>query len=178
MQLYMSQTHGSGVTISDLWKFADRAEMYLDNETRRRSLYADTSHTLTFNGYGSGSTHSARRPNDRGASRGWDAYAATWDQWGVLLSNLFYIDPRMKVGGHKHPYYDGADDFHRQTGERFKRVFTYADLTERDLRAGVPAHRDHTFRFDPSLGGFTERVSRCTKGAREGRQCEAVQVRG
>lgn len=177
MQLYMSKTYGGLVTISDLWKFVNRAEMVLDNEARRKSRYADTSHTLTFNGYGSDAVHSARQANDRGRGASMGLYAATWDQWGVLLSNLFYADPQMKVGGHKRPYYDGADDFHRATGDRFKRVFTYADLAERDLRAGVPAHRDHTFRFDPSLGGFAVRVFRCTKGAREGHQCQARQVR-
>lgn len=178
MKLYMSATYGGLITLGDLWKFAQRAEMYTLNETQRNSRYADTSHTLSFNGYGSDTTHSARRANDRGQGASMGLYAATWDQWGVLLSSLFFHDPLMKVGGHKRPYYDGADDFHFQTGGRFKRVFTYADLIEADRRAGVPAHRDHRFRFDPSCGDFTTHVSRCTKGAREGRQCKAVMVRG
>lgn len=176
MQIYLSKSHGENVTLSDVWAAARSAEMTCDNETRRKSRYADTSHTITFSGYG-GESRSNRRPNDRGASRSWDAYAATWDQWGILLSVLFSLDPYMKVGGHKHPYYDGADDFHRQTGDRFKRVFTLRDLTTAAMRRGEPGHHDHVFRYDPARGGFTEHVSRCIKGRNDDGQCSAVVVR-
>jgi hypothetical protein len=42
-------------------------------------------------------------------------YAATWDQWGIVLGALFAIDPSARVPG---VYADGGD-FHWQTGGRF-----------------------------------------------------------
>ena len=43
--------------------------------------------------------------------------AAYWDEWGIVLSNLFRIDPNMTCWA-----YDGAKDFHHKTGDRFRNV--------------------------------------------------------
>jgi hypothetical protein len=42
-------------------------------------------------------------------------YAATWDQWGIVLGALFEADPDARVA----QVYEGADDFHWQTSDRF-----------------------------------------------------------
>lgn len=142
MKLYVQ----TGITSRDLWHAEQRAEMTLANLRFGKSRHADIHTTVSFNGYG-GATRSNRRPNERQSS---GEYAATWDQWGILLSNLFAIDPRMKVGSYAHPYYDGVDDFHWQTFDRFKRVFTLSDLTG--------FHGDHSFRFSGVPG-----VAQCRK---------------
>lgn len=82
---------------------------------------------------------------------------------GVLLANLFAIDPDMVVGSVKHPTYDGAEHFHRLTDGRFLDVETLDDLPD--------FHGDHTFRYRPDLGFLSSAVSACTK-------CSALQVRG
>lgn len=45
--------------------------------------------------------------------------AATWDEWGIFLGRLYEIDRNLLVGSAKNPIYEGWDDFHWQTGERF-----------------------------------------------------------
>lgn len=130
MKLYMSTFIGLGA----LYRAADNASMSVGNTQQHGSRYDDVATVIEFNGYGSDAVHSARRPNER-YSTGY--YAATWDQWGLLLSDLFYLDPMMKVGGYKRPYYDGADDFHFQTGDRFKRVFRPSELDD--------FHGDHSW---------------------------------
>lgn len=142
MKLYMTQQ----ATLGNLWLGANRAKMYLCNERSHRSRYAEVEATVEFNGYGSDEVHSRRRPNDRGDT---DFYAATWDQWGTLLSNLYFLDPTMKVGGYKHPYYRDADDFHMQTNDRFKRVFTLSDLDD--------FHGDHSWEIG------MPRIQQCRK---------------
>ena len=76
------------------------------------------------------SGESNRRPNRDHAS---DEFAATWDQWGVFLGHLFNIDENMFVLG-----YDGAEDFHYKTHNRFTDPGKFPH----------DSHGDHTFRFD------------------------------
>lgn len=42
--------------------------------------------------------------------------AATWDEWGVFLAELFKIDPDAKCG-----HYDGRDDFIAKTTDEYNR---------------------------------------------------------
>lgn len=42
-------------------------------------------------------------------------YAATWDQWGWFLAELFRIDPNMTT-----QYYVTEDDFHDKTHGQFE----------------------------------------------------------
>lgn len=60
-----------------------------------------------------------------------DVYAATWDQWGLLLGHLFAIDPDAHTGRNG---YRNADDFHYKTGHRFVPGFLRPDQTHRRHR--------------------------------------------
>ena len=66
--------------------------------------------------------NSGRRPNSgRWGADSWE-YAATWDEWGVVLAAVFEADPLAICGSAKRPVYAGIDDYHWQTGERFAHV--------------------------------------------------------
>lgn len=43
-------------------------------------------------------------------------FAATFDEWGHLMSALFRLDPQAVWGSAKHPQYDGVLDFDAKTG--------------------------------------------------------------
>lgn len=45
-------------------------------------------------------------------------YAASWTEWGWWLARVFEVDPDAICAGAW--TYDGADDFHKQTGQRFR----------------------------------------------------------
>jgi hypothetical protein len=64
---------------------------------------------------GDGERHT-RRPNSGriGASSD-DSYAATYDDWGYWLAELYRIDPEMIVARS----YDNADDFHKKTNYKY-----------------------------------------------------------
>lgn len=55
-------------------------------------------------------------------------YAATWDQWGLLLGHLFSIDPDAHTG---RTGYRSSADFHYKTGHRFVPGFIRPDQTHR-----------------------------------------------
>lgn len=156
MRIYLT----TEVTPTEFYTAARNARMHTENT--RHFQPRGGGFGISFSGYGSDEVHSHRRPNDRGRN-GWGAYAASWDQWGVLLANLFAIDPDMVVGSVKHPTYDGAEHFHRLTDGRFRDVVTLDDLPD--------FHGDHTFRYRPELGSMSSSVHACTK-------CSALQVRG
>ena len=60
---------------------------------------------------------STRRPNDRGAWRAdGDVHAATWDEWGMFLAELFRRAPNATEPG----VYESAEHFHWATDERFQ----------------------------------------------------------
>lgn len=63
-------------------------------------------------------------------------FAATWDEWGVVIARLFDLDPDAFWGTAKRPTYANAEDFHRATGERF-----------RSLELPDDTHKQH--RWDP-----------------------------
>ena len=90
--------------------------------------------------------NSRRRPN--GGPKGYDHYAATWDQWGIFLGNVFVVDPEMKCWA-----YDGIDDFDWQTGERFFEGSIPEDM-----------HGDHKFDWVGVLvtGASLQRCRKCT----------------
>jgi len=63
---------------------------------------------------------SSRRPNSGKHGAGdLDDRAATWDEWGMFLADLFGADPDMIVGTPGRPVYDGAVNFHLATVYRF-----------------------------------------------------------
>lgn len=45
-----------------------------------------------------------------------NGYAATYDEWGWLLANLYARDAYMRVGAKGSPIYRDDDDFHDKTG--------------------------------------------------------------
>jgi hypothetical protein len=70
--------------------------------------------------------------------------AAYWDEWGIVLSWLFSVDPKMTCWA-----YDGAADFHHKTGGRFRNV------------AALEIHPHHRFdTYDPATD-----VNSCKCGA-------------
>lgn len=100
---------------------------------------------------------SRRRPNRRGQGDP-DAYAATWDQWGVFLAALYERDDRLVT-----PYYSDASDFADRTGDRFgapETVMESDGYHDRFVAYGWPddAHGDHRFKFQG-----VPREQRCTK---------------
>jgi hypothetical protein len=61
-----------------------------------------------------------RRPRNSGqygSDRRDPAKAATYDEWGYWIAELYVIDPDAIVGP-----YDNAEDFHRQTDYRYASV--------------------------------------------------------
>lgn len=66
---------------------------------------------------------SSFRPNQRDYDP--DDYAATWDEWGIVIGHLFSQDPAAHFGRHS---YRSAEDFHYKTGHRFVPGFITPDM--------------------------------------------------
>lgn len=47
-------------------------------------------------------------------------YAATWDEWGVFLANVFYLDGQALCGSAKYAVYRDEEHFHAVTRYRFE----------------------------------------------------------
>lgn len=60
----------------------------------------------------------------RRANFGGDWEAASWDQWGIFLGFIFENDPDAVCWAYK-----DADDFHWQTGDRFRTLLNAKDAT-------------------------------------------------
>lgn len=93
-----------------------------------------------------------------------DTFGATWDEWGVVLAHLFAADADAVAGTPRAPIYDGATDFHDQTGERFA-----------SLEMPTDTHKRHTWRRgegDP-VGVWT-----CKRSTKSGKTCSAVKTWG
>lgn len=99
--------------------------------------------------------NSPRHPN----SGRWGAdtyeYAATWDEWGMVLAAVYAADPDAICGSVKHPVYAGADDFHRQTGERF------AGIQKGEAPNSLPADTHALHRWEPVRAG-AQQCRKCT----------------
>ena len=137
--------HSDILDRSDIYRATIAAEMtgvdvtVTEHGSRKRRAAYDVALTGT----------STRRPTDRKPGAG-DAYAATWDEWGMFLNYLFELDPDMVT-----PYYADANDFHIKTGFRFE------TLTAPYQHGGS----GHKWQFNPDTGR-----QKCTS-------CEAVQNR-
>ena len=110
---------------------AGTAGAYFDDLSQHGSRKRDRAWEVKMRGT------SARRPN---FYNGDGSYAATWDQWGVFLGNVFRADPDATVPG----VYDSADDYSRKTFGRFDSPGMPAD-----------AHGDHKFDYNgtPCVNG-------------------------
>lgn len=135
--------HTNTLTAEDIYDAARAAGAVVETCFRHGSRTHDHAYELKLTG------NSRRRPNGGSYGAG-DDYAATWDQWGVVLGLLFDIDPEMKT-----TYDKTAGDFHFRTDGRFK------DLDADHIE--IPLGHDHTFR---ATGVVRER--QCTK-------CDAVE---
>lgn len=96
---------------------------------------------------------SPRRQNCR---RSDGDYAATWDEWGVFLSLLFFLDPRALAGSKKNPAYASGAHFDWATGGRY-RVGSGFDL------AG--SHKLHRWEFSGDCVTGAYAVHECQCGA-------------
>lgn len=105
--------HSDRITPADLFTAASIAGVRIDDFSIHGSRTRATA--LRFYVFGS----SYHRPNQR--DHGPDDYAATWDEWGILLGHLFSVDPEAHTGRYG---YRSAEDFHNKTGHRFVPGFT------------------------------------------------------
>lgn len=142
--------HSDTLTNRDLANAATIARVSFDKWEDKGSRKRDHAFEVTLTG------ESRRRPNSGnvGAS---DAYAATWDQWGVFLAVLFSIDPAMVT-----PYYKDATEFHYRTRDRFLPRSTREVVDNKIVVTHWPAdaHGDHTFRFDGTP--FEQSCTKCS----------------
>ena len=84
---------------------------------------------------------SSYRPNQR--DYGPDDYAATWDEWGIVIGHLYARDPAAHFGRYS---YRSAEDFHEKTGYRFVPGF---------ITPGMQ-HRRHKWSPDYSGGAYCD----------------------
>ena len=115
--------HSDILTPADLFTAASIAGVRIDDWSIHGSKTRRTA--LRFYVFGS----SSYRPNQR--SYGPGDYAATWDEWGVLLGHLFAVDPDAHTGRYG---YLSANDFHYKTGHRFVPGFITRDMMHRRHR--------------------------------------------
>lgn len=108
--------HTDTLTARDIYDAADRAG---DAVSVTFTQHGSRSRARAFNVTLTGS--SSRRPNSGGYGAGGygDTYAATWDEWGMFLAELFRRDPAMIAGSPGRPVYADAEHFHWTTGGRF-----------------------------------------------------------
>ncbi len=104
-----------------------------------------------------------RRPNSGrwGAEPYGGEYAATWDEWGVVIAAVYAADPDAIWGSAKRPVYAGADDFHWQTGERFAHVALILEVGDYVLLMPEDTHAVHMWDY-------------VAQGTRECRKCSAT----
>lgn len=135
--------HSDTLTPADVYAAADAAGPGV-HVTLTRHGSRSRSHALEVKLTGT----SSRRPNggNRGADS--DAYAATWDEWGMFLARLFDVDPDATCWA----YPNGGTDFDIVTRGRF------------DTLTPDEQHRLHRWNFDYGAGLLT-----CACGAEQGR---------
>lgn len=123
--------HTDTLTLNDLRLGADLARVQFTRLSEHGSRSRDHAFDITLTG-------ESKRHQNGGPDK-----AATWDQWGVFLAWLFYIDPNAKMWA-----YDGVGEFHRKTDWRF------------DNGWPTDAHGDHTFRY--SGMPYQQQCTKCT----------------
>lgn len=135
--------HSDILTSADIYRAtADLTGVYAEAVTKgSRSRKNGVEFSLT------GTSH--RRPNtgQRGAG---DDYAATWDEWGIVLGRLFEADPNMTC-----TYYTDRDDFNFKTGSRFL-TLTHAQQC-----------KNHKFEYQGTAATGAYHFAVCSK-------CEAI----
>jgi hypothetical protein len=81
------------------------------------------------------------------------AYAASYDEWGYFIAELFELDPDAKFG-----YYKGRDDFDSQTNWKFcipqcdsNTPLRHCVLTSGHVKRNGTKHRDGPKEWDDDL---------------------------
>jgi hypothetical protein len=121
---------------------ADSAAMYEAARFAGVSLamtrHGSRTHSHAFNVTLEGSSN--RRPNP-GSGQGGDpdARAATWEEWGMFLARVFAADPAARTTGGGG--YDGADDYHWQTGDRFRTLTPNGQHKRHAWQVGTPGEQ-------------------------------------
>jgi hypothetical protein len=120
--------HSDTLTTSDLTEAARLAGCQVESIALHRSTARDHAFEFIISGHGK-----------YGGQFGQLSHASgSWDDYGIMLAELFRRDPRAIVGTPGRPTYDGVDDFHDSTAWR------YVELT--------PAQAHHNHRRDYSDG--------------------------
>lgn len=139
--------HTDTLTPSDLYAAARRAGSAVDvTFTVHGSRSRAVAYGVTLTG------SSSRRPNggNRGAVS--DAYAATWDEWGMFLGELFRRDPNAVVPS----VYESGEHYRWSTDGRFDALTP----DRQHERAG------HRWEHEGTVATGTYHVSTCKCGAR------------
>lgn len=137
--------HSDKIMPDDIARAARIAGVQLERVGHRGSR----SRARAFDFYVTGS--SPYRPNNT-IDVDPDAYAATWDEWGILIGYLYDVDPNAHFGKHS---YQSAADFHYKTGHRFGPA---------SLTGGLPPeqrHRVHKWQRDWSRNDYESFCNGC-----------------
>lgn len=122
----------------ELYHAATHAQVSITDYERHGSRKRDHAFDVWLSGSGA----------HRSQYRAQNVPAATWDEWGIFLATIFQQDPTAIA-----TYYKDAEDFHYQTGGRFRTL------------QPSEQHRKHrwTFLGEVLTGGVY--VSECQCGA-------------
>lgn len=149
--------HSDKLTFNDILAGADRAGrrvrvQFTEHGSRSRARAFRISLTGT----------SSRRPNNAAGGRfkngTGDAHAATWDEWGMFLAELFRRDPAAVVPD----IYESGEHFRWVTGGRF-------DKLTPDQQHGAAGHKWSG--YYPNVTGVYF-VAECT--GNKGKHCDAT----
>lgn len=106
-------------------------------------------------------TGDATHRNNAGPNGGHDSRAASWDQWGLFLADLFNIDPSLTVPG----VYVDAEHFHWATGNRYGVGYAGHPVrpgdVDRPFIVGDDYHRRHKWEFGLTVATGAYVCHRC-----------------
>lgn len=124
--------HTDTITLTDVYKaVADLPGVYVFV-----SEHGSRSKARAFEIKLEGTSNNRTNPGTRGAYDP-ESYAATWDEWGVVIARLFMIDADAFWGVPKNPTYENAWNFHTITAGRFES----GDMPE-------DTHKRHTWQWN------------------------------
>lgn len=143
--------HTDTLTADDLTDAAKLAGCRVESVREHRSTARNRAYEFVISGHGTHGGAYGRMPFAVGS----------WDDYGIVLAELFRRDPRAVVGTPGRPTYDGVTDFHQETAHRYR--------TLTPDQAHHAHKRDHTARDYVTEG--RHRLLPC-KGSK-GRPCSA-----
>jgi hypothetical protein len=147
--------HTDTLTPSDFSEAARVAGCQVITVTRHRSTARGHAFDFIVTGHG----------RHGGAYGGVDYAVGSWDDYGIMLAELFRRDPRAIVGTPGRPTYAGADDFHAETAYRYE-TLTPAEAHHAHRRDRRSGHRED--RYVTEAGRY---LTRC-RGTRD-QECDA-----